>query len=156
MAYITCVDNPPVDQSDAVIFVYGLVNARHLLIPEYRGNHKYHGSCLAASAISAPVSIFNRYDDQDRNAKQIIWEFIDHLRQEYRKQAEYPALLGIAVQMVEKFCALPWPAPQCGPQFASDGKGNATLHETYPEGAESPVLELTDFFVGLNKSDPGP
>lgn len=108
------------------------------------------------SAISAPVSIFNKYEDEQGNAKAIVWDFIDHLRQEYRKQAGYHALLGIVIQEIETLCSLPWPAPLCGPKFAGDGKGIRTLHETYPEGAKMPVLELTDFFVGANMTDPAP
>lgn len=47
------------------------------------------------------------------------------------------------------------PPPWCGPWFSGDGRASAYLAETYPS-SEATSLRVDDFFLGLNKTDPGP
>lgn len=83
--------------------------------------------------------------------------FAKEVRKEYMKQAAYPSLVAIQPQQGDLMLSAPPPPPWEGPAYAADGKGSVYLYPSYtPDSANSPVLEVDDFFIGLNKCDPGP
>lgn len=43
-----------------------------------------------------------------------------------------------------------------GPWYGGDGRGETYLDPVHTDGVGAPVLDLDDFFVALNKTDPGP
>lgn len=153
MSLLPLFDNPPPPNSDDIVFYYGLVDGRQRLAKEYRGPLGYPGYCLGMSALHIPVSIFQNHDINDK--KGLVLEFAKAVRKEYLKQAAYPALVGIEPQQGDLMLNAPAPPPWAGPLYAADGKGAVYLRPKYP--AEGPtVIEIDDFFLGLNKCDPGP
>lgn len=79
------------------------------------------------------------------------------MREQYHRQASYPALLGIEPQQADLMLQAPPPPPWAGPQYSADGPGALYLYPQYPAPEEGPAaIEITDYFMGLNKTDPGP
>lgn len=152
------IDNPPVPNSPNKVFYYGLVDSRNRLLKEYRGPDGYPGYCLGMSSIQIPVSIADKYiagGSLNADIKAAVLDFARAVRQEYIQQAALPALLAIENQQVELMLSAPPPPPWCGPWYAGDGRGAIYLKPKYPQLGPT-VLEIKDFFVGLNKTDPGP
>ncbi|KAF9528828.1 hypothetical protein CPB83DRAFT_853806 [Crepidotus variabilis] len=148
-------DNPPAPDSDGAVFYYGLADGRKRLAKEYRGPLDYPGYCLGVSGLQIPISIFNKYSTGDK--KTLVYEFAKEMKKEYLKQAAYPALVGIEAQQGDIMLHAPPPPPWAGPGYSADGKGSLYLYPKYPPAEEGPVVvEITDFFLGLNKCDPGP
>ncbi|GJJ08071.1 hypothetical protein Clacol_002278 [Clathrus columnatus] len=147
---LTMLDNPPKKGSDAVVFFWGIINARKRLIPHYRN---YPGYCLGVSAIKLPVSLYERFSSEDR--RMLVLEFAKAIRQEYKKQAEYPSLASVAGEEIDIILQAPPPPPSCDPWYVGDGRGSLYLSPSYNVDGQQ-VLELSDFFVGINRADPGP
>ncbi|KAF8153966.1 hypothetical protein B0H34DRAFT_799882 [Crassisporium funariophilum] len=146
-------DNPPPPNSDALVFYYGLVDGRPRLSKEYRGALDYPGYCLGMSSLWIPVSLFQAHSIDDR--KTLVIEFAKAVRKEYLKQAAFPSLVAIQPQLGDFMLSTPPPPPWSGPAYSADGRGHIYLHPKYPaEG--STVIEITDFFIGLNRCEPGP
>lgn len=153
---LTVLDNPPAPGSPNVVFYYGLVDSRQRLAKEYRGAVNYPGYCLGMSSIQIPVNIVDKYSgDINNNLKSVIFDFAQAVKKEYKRQAAFPSLLAIENQQVELMLQAPPPPPWCGPWFGGDGRGAIYLRPKYPQEGNT-VIEVTDFFVGLNKTDPGP
>ncbi|KAF8970535.1 hypothetical protein BDZ97DRAFT_1694250 [Flammula alnicola] len=146
-------DNPPAPNSDGLIFLFGLVDARQRLDKHHGEAQGYPGYCLGVSALHIPVSIFQEHPADDQ--KGLIIEFAKVVKKEYLKQAAYPALLAIQPQEGDLMLQSPPAPPFVGPQFGGDGRGHIYLSPEYPVDGEV-VIEIDDFFVGLNKCDPGP
>ncbi|OCB90291.1 hypothetical protein A7U60_g2465 [Sanghuangporus baumii] len=156
LSLLTVLDNPPEPGSSNVVIYYGLVDSRQRLAREYRGALDYPGYCLGMSPIQVPVNIIDKYaGDINKNLKSVVLEFAQVVKREYLRQQAFPALLGIENQQVEMMLSVPPPPPSCGPWFGGDGRGAIYLKPRYPQNADT-VLEITDFFVGLGKTDPGP
>ncbi|EJC99631.1 uncharacterized protein FOMMEDRAFT_93379 [Fomitiporia mediterranea MF3/22] len=157
LSVLTVIDNPPAPGSPNVVFYYGLVDSRQRLAKEYRGASGYPGYCLGMSSIQVPVNLVDKYSgDVTNNLKAVIMDFAQFVKKEYKRQAAFPSLLAIENQQVEMMLSAPPPPPWCGPWFGGDGRGAIYLSPKYPQGSNNTVIEVTDFFVGLNKTDPGP
>jgi len=125
-------------------------------MPEYRGTFDYPGYCLGMSPIQIPlVDIEDIIGAVDDNRKPVVIELAKAIQKEYKKQASYPSLCAIQNELVESMLALPPPAPWSGPAFSGDGRGSTYLRHKYPLCGPT-AIELSDFFIGLNKTDPGP
>lgn len=156
LSLLAVLDNPPDPGSPNVVFYYGLVDARQRLAKKYRGALDYPGYCLGMSSIQIPVNFIDKYaGDIAKNLKSVVLDFAQAAKKEYLRQAAFPALLGIENQQVEMMLSAPPPPPWCGPWFGGDGRGAIYLKPKYPQNADT-VLEITDFFVALGKTDPGP
>ncbi|KAH8115210.1 hypothetical protein DFH11DRAFT_90645 [Phellopilus nigrolimitatus] len=156
LCVVTILDNPPSPGSPNMLFFWGLVDARHRLAKEYRGTFDYPGYCLGMSSIQIPAAIADKYTGEiEKNAKEVVVDFARAVKKDYKHQSELPALLGIAIQQAEQMLTAPPPPPWCGPWFAGDGKGATYLQPKYPKEGNT-AIEITDFFLGLNKTDPGP
>ncbi|PFH50118.1 hypothetical protein AMATHDRAFT_48178 [Amanita thiersii Skay4041] len=153
LSLLPILDNPPPKDTDAVIFYYGLVDGRQRLAKEYRSPLGYPGYCLGMSSIQIPVSLYNKLPHDDK--KTMVLEYAKVVQKEYKRQTEFPSLLAIEPQQVDLMLSVPPPPPWCGPWYAADGRGNVYLHPKYPATGPT-VIEITDFFLGLNKCDPGP
>ena len=144
-------DNPPQKNSPNLVFLYGLVDSRNRLLKEYRGAEGYPGYCLGMSSIQVPVAIADKYAASggvESNKKSAIFDFAKAVKEEYKRQAAFPALLAVENQQVEMMVGSPPPPPFCGPWFAGDGRGSIYLRPKYPQSGSS-IIEVTDFFVGL-------
>ena len=158
LCLLVLLDNPPDKNSPNVVFAQGIVNARHRLANAYREPLAYPGYCLGATPIAIPVSIVDKYEkigEDNVESKNAVLEFAWEVKQEYKRQALYPALLGIINEQVELMTSGPPTPPFCGPWFNGDGKGSTYLRPKYPETGNS-VIEITDFFLSVNATDPGP
>ena len=87
--------------------------------------------------------------------KQAVLAFTKAVKEEYKQRAASSELLAIVNQQVEMLLSEPLPPPVCGPWFSGDGRGSNYLRPKYPRNGPT-VIEVTDFFLGLNKTDPGP
>lgn len=156
LSLLTAIDNPPEPGSPNVVFYYGLVNTRQRLRKEYRDPFAYPGYCLSMSAIQIPVSLVDKYGDSlSSNLKDAIIDFAKAVKREYAHQAAYPSFQAIAFDQVNMMLSAPPPPPWLGPWFSGDGHAAIYLRPTYPSNSV-PVLDVDDFFLGLNKTDPGP
>ncbi|KAF8636088.1 hypothetical protein AX17_003793 [Amanita inopinata Kibby_2008] len=153
LSLLPILDNPIPPESNSVILYYGLVDARKRLAKEYRGALGYPGYCLGMSAIQVPVLLYHKVPSDDKKA--LVLEFAKAMQKEYKRQADYPSLLAIEPQQCDLMFSVPPPPPWCGPWYSADGRGQVYLHPKYPESGPT-VIEITDFFLGLNKTDPGP
>ncbi|KAF9478578.1 hypothetical protein BDN70DRAFT_808554 [Pholiota conissans] len=147
-------DNPPAPDSDGLIFFFGLMDGRQRLDAPYRTSTGYPGYCLGVSALQIPVSTFHRHPPSDKKA--LIIDFAKEVKREYAKQAAYPALVAVQVQEGELMLQAPPAPPFIGPQYGGDGKGAVYLRPEYEGKEGETVIDVDDFFVGLNKCDPGP
>lgn len=147
-------DNPPAPDSNGLIFFFGLMDGRQRLDEEYRTPTGYPGYCLGVSALQIPVSIYHQHPADDK--KGLILEFAKTVKKEYIKQASYPALVAVQPQEGDLMLQAPPAPPFIGPQYGGDGKGAVYLSPSY-EGVNGEIaIDIDDFFVGLNKCDPGP
>lgn len=153
MSLLPILDNPSPKDSEAVVFYYGLIDARKKLVAEYRKPGAYPGYCLAMSGVQVPVSLYHQVPSGD--LKTLVLEYAKAIRLEYKKQEAIPSQLSIAGLQVELMMQGPPPPAWCGPWYAGDGRGSEHLTPTYTVNGHK-VLEITDFFIGLNKCDPGP
>ena len=158
LCLLVILDNPPDKNSSNVVFAQGIVNARHRLANAYREPLAYPGYCLGATPIAIPVSIVDKYEKIGKDnveSKNAVLEFAWEVKQEYKRQALYPALLGIINEQIELMTSGPTKLPSYGHWFIGDGKGATYLRPKYPESGNS-VIEITDFFLSINIADPGP
>lgn len=146
-------DNPPEKSSEAVVFYYGLVDSRRKLIQKYRGTYDYPGYCLAMSAIQVPVALYFQFPSDSK--RELVLEYAKAIRKEYQKQADLPSHLSVSGLQVETMMQAPPPPPWCGPWYAGDGRGSVHLTPNYEVNGNK-VIGITDFFIALNKCDPGP
>ncbi|KAF8154402.1 hypothetical protein BJ912DRAFT_1013932 [Pholiota molesta] len=147
-------DNPPAPDSDELIFFFGLMDGRQRLDKEYRTPTGYPGYCLGVSALQIPVSIFHQHPKDDK--KGLLLDFAKTVKKEYIKQASYPALVAVQAQEGDLMLQAPPAPPFIGPQYGGDGKGAVYLAPSYEGVNGETVIDIDDFFVGLNKCDPGP
>lgn len=105
------------------------------------------------SALHISASLFHKFSKDDK--KDLVLAYAKEVRREYLKQAAYPALVAIEPQQGDLMLSAPAPPPWSGPAYAADGKGAVYLHPRYTAGDKA-VIDVDDFFVGLNKCDPGP
>ncbi|KAF4611797.1 hypothetical protein D9613_003717 [Agrocybe pediades] len=150
-------DNPLPADTDALVYYFGLVDARQRLGKDYRTSPlDYPGYCLGVSSLHIPAKLFHQYD-AEKQKKELVFAFAKEVRREYVKQAAFPALLAIEPQQGELMMGGPAPPPWVGPAYAADGKGAVYLYPVYKAGKdEKTIIEIDDFFLGLNKCDPGP
>ncbi|TDL15051.1 hypothetical protein BD410DRAFT_139736 [Rickenella mellea] len=149
-------DNPPPADSQAAVFFYGLVDSRQRLDASYRSPEGYAAYCLGMSPIVIPVSVASP-PTSSTSTKDKILALTRAVREEYKAQAALPALLAIEAEQVDMMLTAPPPPPWCGPWYSADGRGSVYLRESYPKNhSGKSTIEITDFFVGLNKLDPGP
>ncbi|GJJ08091.1 hypothetical protein Clacol_002299 [Clathrus columnatus] len=134
ISLLPILDNPPKEDSNAVVFFWGLVDARTRLNPKY--SRDYPGYCLAMSPIQLPVSLYDKFSHEDRRT--LVLEFAKAMRDE-----------------VDMLLQGPPPPPWCGPWYSGDGRDSIYLSPTHEVDGRQ-ILELTDFFIGLNKCEPGP
>ncbi|CAA7262172.1 unnamed protein product [Cyclocybe aegerita] len=153
LCLLPLIDNPPPPNTDALVFYYGLVDGRPRLDKKYRGSLDYPGYCLGMSGLHIPASIFHQHPIEDKKA--LVLDFAKAVKKEYAKQAAYTSLVAIEPQQGDLMMNGPAPPPWSGPLYSADGKGAVYLHPRYPAEGK-PVIEITDFFLGLNKCDPGP
>ncbi|TDL23013.1 hypothetical protein BD410DRAFT_787824 [Rickenella mellea] len=150
------IDNPPADgpNSQAVVFVHGVVDCRQRLEKSYRHIDGYPGFCLSTSPIVVPVSTATSMPSSSKAEKVLALATI--VREQYKAQAALPALLGVNAEIVEMKATNPNTLPWTGPMFLADGRGSKYLRESYPEHGPAQVIEITDFFTSVNKTEPGP
>jgi len=150
-------DNPPAKNTDALIYYFGLVDGRQRLRKDYRATPlEYPGYCLGVSSLHIPAKNFHKYDAQ-KQKKELVFDFAKEVRREYIKQSKLPALLAIEPQQGELMMHGPAPPPWAGPAYAADGKGAVYLYPEYKAGKDAKtIIDIDDFFVALNKCDPGP
>ncbi|KDR74010.1 hypothetical protein GALMADRAFT_1335924 [Galerina marginata CBS 339.88] len=149
-------DNPPPPDTSALVFYYGLVDGRQHLRKDYRDPLAYPAYCLGMSGLHIDASLFNKFPKEDK--KGLVLAYAKEVKREYMKQAAYPSLVAIEPQQADlMLSAAPPPPPWLGPAYAADGKGAVYLHPSYVAGSQGKtIIEVDDFFVGLNKCDPGP
>lgn len=156
LSLLVVLDNPPESGSPNVVFYQGLVDGRQRLARRYRGALDYPGYCLGMSSIQIPVNIVDEYEGKvGENLKSAVLDFARSVKAEYMRQSAFPALLAIVNEEVELMLSAPPPPPWCGPSFGPDGRGSIYLKPRYPHEGNT-IMEITDFFVGLGKTDPGP
>ncbi|TDL16435.1 hypothetical protein BD410DRAFT_888762 [Rickenella mellea] len=150
------IDNPPADgpNSQAVVFVHGIVDCRQRLEKAYRHIDGYAGVCIGTSPIVVPVSIITSMQYSSMAEKVLAVASV--VREQYRAQAALPALLGVSAEIMEMIATNPNTPPWTGPMFVGDGRGSKYLRESYPESGPVKVIEITDFFMSVNKTDLGP
>ncbi|TDL17774.1 hypothetical protein BD410DRAFT_536108 [Rickenella mellea] len=150
------IDNPPADDpnSQAVVFIHGIVDCRHRLEKAYRRTDGYPGLCLGTSPIVVPVSILTSMHSSSMAEKVLALASV--AREQYKAQAALPALLGVSAEIMEMLATNPNMPPWIGPMFLGDGRGSKYLRETYPAHGPAQVVDITDFFISVNKTEPGP
>ncbi|KIY47769.1 hypothetical protein FISHEDRAFT_74298 [Fistulina hepatica ATCC 64428] len=159
---VTLIDNPPEKDSDSVFWVWLLNDVRNRLTHEYAADPlAYPGYALAESLLSVPVSVVQREEviTAATITKDDILKVAIEVRKGYKKQADMKALLSTTHALAEWFISAPPSPPHCGPLYSGDGKGALYLHPKYNSSKDPerpPVIVVDDFFLGLNKSDPGP
>ncbi|EPQ50001.1 hypothetical protein GLOTRDRAFT_141642 [Gloeophyllum trabeum ATCC 11539] len=160
---LICVDdNPPTDSTpaDAAFVFNGLVDGRNRLLGKYSSRDGYPGYALAMSPVIVRVSVVT--SSASLGTKGQLLRVAEVVKQEYKKQRDFPALLAIASQESELMFAglkagtAPPPPPSTGPFYAADGQGELYLDAVYNDKRGQPVIEVVDFFQSLNKHDPGP
>lgn len=135
----------------------------------YRAPLAYPGYCLSMSAIQVPVKLVDPYRDALLGAsntasndvtsspelKSALIAFAKSVKHAYTRQSAYPSLQAIAFDQVNMMLSAPPPPPWCGPWFSGDGRTSSYLADKYLS-EDKVTLEVDDFFLGLNKTDPGP
>ncbi|GJJ08101.1 hypothetical protein Clacol_002309 [Clathrus columnatus] len=150
LSLLPILDNPPEKNSNAVIFFWGIFDSRRKLIPQY---HNHPGYCLAMSPIQIPVSLYERFSGEDQRT--LVLEFSKAIYKEYKKQAGYSSLVSIVGEEADRILQGPPLPPWCGPWYSGDGRGSLHLSPNHEvEGRQ--ILQLSDFFLGLNRCEPGP
>ncbi|TDL17807.1 hypothetical protein BD410DRAFT_831293 [Rickenella mellea] len=155
MCLLPILDNPPDEKSEAFVFILGVVDCRHRLERVYQGADSYPGYCIGSSPIAIPVSIATSLPSSTGMSDKVL-AIARVVRKQYKEQTSLPALLGVCSKFIETLLSFPKTPPFRGPVFVGDGRGNKYLRESYPETDHVKVIEITDFFIGMNKSQPGP
>ncbi|KAJ7711004.1 hypothetical protein B0H16DRAFT_1820332 [Mycena metata] len=140
---MVCVfDNPPTADTptDAALVSMSLVNPRYRLQSAYSGRDGYPELALCGSAI--------------------LTEIAHAIKAEYLKQKAFPSLLAITQQQTEMMLpalknAGPDAPPFMGPAYVGDGRGEDHLDRAYPGADGNAVLNLDEFLLSLNKTEPG-
>ena len=94
--FLVCAnDNPPSEDTpkDAVLMNYGIVNARARLRPPYNEQDGYPGYCLGMSPIVVLLSFIA--ENAQKSAKDQLIAIANNIKDSYRRQREYPALLAV-------------------------------------------------------------
>ncbi|KAJ7748629.1 hypothetical protein B0H16DRAFT_1319703, partial [Mycena metata] len=157
---MVCVfDNPPTADTpaDAALVSMSLVNPRYRLQSAYSGRDGYSGLALCGSAIVAPLSILRTLN---KSEKEQLTEIAHAIKAEYLKQKAFPSLLAITQQQTEMMLpalknASPDAPPFMGPAYVGDGRGEDYLDRAYPGADGNAVLNLDEFLLSVNKTDPG-
>ncbi|TFK37515.1 hypothetical protein BDQ12DRAFT_684799 [Crucibulum laeve] len=153
LCLLPVIDNPPTNP-DGVLFYYGLVDGRPCLAKKYRGPLDFPGYCIGMSPIIIPISFIHSLPLHDHKAS--VLSLAGAVQLEYKKQKELPSLVSMEPQLIESMLSYaPPPPPSAFPSYSGDGVGSRYLLPKYPMTGPT-VIEITDFFVGLNKCDPGP
>ena len=153
------IDNPPSDESSAALWFTGITDFRSRLQEKWRGPFAYPGSAVGATSMAIPVSIATPFKDDPNDYGRLTLAFARAVRIEYRERREAKHLLGIQTAMVDDFVRRgdEMPLPVVSPWFVGDGRGSDHLRCTYPAAPVGPpVIEITDFFTGVNRTRPGP
>ncbi|KAF8501357.1 hypothetical protein JB92DRAFT_3084380 [Gautieria morchelliformis] len=151
LTLVAACDNPPQESTpaDAAIVYYGLVDARMRLAAPYNTRDGYPGFCLATSPIQVPLRLCPSSPPSSLSTKEIqsyLIKVASVLKDEYLKQKAYPSLLAINREQAEMMLA-----------SLQDRRHRETyLDHVHKNGVGEVVLELNDFFISLNKTDPGP
>ncbi|KAL6304751.1 hypothetical protein BKA93DRAFT_261703 [Sparassis latifolia] len=158
---VCALDNPPIasTSADATFVFYGLVDGRARLAAPYSGKLGYPGYALGMTAIQVPVSA--AVPAASENNRDVLLRLSGIVKDEYAKQRAYESLMAIACQEIDlmmsgmKASGAP-PQPWMGPWYAGDGVGETYLQPEYSDAKGTNVIKIDDFFVSLNKTDPGP
>ncbi|KAJ7726947.1 hypothetical protein B0H16DRAFT_1735443 [Mycena metata] len=157
---MVCVfDNPPTANTptDTTVVSLHVVNARYRLQPAYSGRDGFPGFAICTSPITVALSTFQT---PNKSEKDQLIEVAHVIKAEYLKQKTYPSLLAIAQQQTEMLLpgfknASPDRPPWMGPAYFGDGRGEDYLDRAYPGADGTTVLNLDEFFVSVNMTDPG-
>ncbi|KZT60759.1 hypothetical protein CALCODRAFT_480424 [Calocera cornea HHB12733] len=157
---VVATDNPPTSETpaDAAFVYYGIVNNRSdRLIAPYSGRDGYPGYCLGVSVLSFPVDMLrNKTDFFD---KALLLDMAEQVKQAYKKQQQYPALLAIQSQICDImlspfFAGAPPAPPPGGPFFAGDGITEHHFEHEYKDSGGREVVSVKSIFTSVNMTDP--
>ncbi|GBE83323.1 hypothetical protein SCP_0503710 [Sparassis crispa] len=158
---VCALDNPPSASTppDATFVYYGLVDGRARLAEPYSGKLGYPGYALGMTAIQVPVSA--AVPAAGEGERDVLLRLSGIVKDEYAKQRAYESLMAIVCQEVDIMlggmkAGGPPPPPWMGPWYAGDGVGETGLQPEYGDARGANVITVDDFFVSLNKTDPGP
>ncbi|TDL17776.1 hypothetical protein BD410DRAFT_882674 [Rickenella mellea] len=159
VSLLPIINNPPADgpNSQAVVFVHGIVDCRQCLEKAYRHIDGYPGLCVGTSLIVVPVSTATSM--QSSSAAEKVLALASVVREQYTAQATLPALLGVSAEIIEMMSTIvtnPNTPPWTGPMFVGDGRGSKYLRESYLEHGSAQVIKITEFFMSANQTEPGP
>ncbi|GBE89886.1 hypothetical protein SCP_1702120 [Sparassis crispa] len=161
ISLVCALDNPPNTSTspDARFAYYGLADSRTRLAALYSEKLGYPGYALGVSVIQIPVSA--AVATAGESNEQVLLRLASIVKDEYTKQRAYPSLLGVVCQQVDLMIlglkALEGPPPPwMGPWYAGDGVGETYLQPAYSDAKGIDIIKINDFFVSLNKTDPGP
>jgi len=152
-------DNPPSAStpSDAAFVSYGLVDCRSHLSPAYSGKNGYPGYCLGMSPIVVPLSVLAFGDGSEKTQ---LLRLAEAVKSEYVKQKAYSSLLAVVGEQTDLLVAGARaggpPPPWMGPWFSGDGIGETYLDSVHTDARGNELLKVDDYFMSLNKTDPGP
>ncbi|KAF8515738.1 hypothetical protein JB92DRAFT_3142760 [Gautieria morchelliformis] len=163
LTLVAAFDNPAQESTpaDAAFVYYGLVDTRSRLVAPYNSRDAYPGYCLGMSVIQVPLRLCPSSSISKDETRGYLVKVANIVKDQYLKQKAYPSLLAIDGQQVEMMLAgprsgAPPPPPWIGPWYGGDGRGETYLDPVHKNSRGEVVLELDDFFVALNKTDPGP
>ncbi|KAF8583566.1 hypothetical protein K439DRAFT_1653435 [Ramaria rubella] len=164
VSLVAALDNPRSESTpdDAAFVYYRLVDGRKSLESPYCTRDGYPGYCLGMSAILVPLSLCPRKSSLSATeTRECLLKLAEVVKAGYSRQKAYPSLLAVGTQQVDLMLAGvragdPPPSPGMGPWYSGDGIGETYLDPVHNDRTGSPVVEISDFMLSLNMTDPGP
>ncbi|EJU06612.1 hypothetical protein DACRYDRAFT_113276 [Dacryopinax primogenitus] len=156
-------DNPPTDQTppNTSFVFHGWQNCRPTrLVPPFSAMDGYPGMATAMSMLIIPGVDMLRGKSTFFNKTPLL-AMVDHVRREYKRQRECPALLAMQGHLFDT--VLP-PAkrgaikivPPMLPLYIDDGIYETYIDRSYVDRKGRGVLSIESIFSSQNRTDPGP